>query len=493
TPPPPPPPTPNPPASHRSTIDIANSNIDTLQISNVVLNSDVNLAIDLDLSTLTTDSFSGTSFSGNGTINITTVNAYNAASSCIVDSIKIHLSDLTGIDSAYLTSVDQTLPSILTPIRYLTGEISDNYLIYAPSGNSYKDFNPAVMASPVAAQLGGYLTQLNSYDEAFRNMDMYMLMTKKERQALKSRNKYAASDGNLVFDPTNTPYDNTALWARPYTTFENVPLKNGPKVSNVAYGSFFGGESEILDLGHGWDGTYGIYAGYNGSHQAYDGVSIYQNGGTLGAIGMVYKGDFFTGLTANVGANAGRASTMYGYDDFTLLMAGIASKTGYNFEFADGKFILQPNFLMSYSFVNTFDYTNAAGVHINSDPLHAIQLEPGLKFIGNLKNGWQPYMGVSVVWNIMDKTKFRANDVSLPELSVKPFVKYGIGIRKTWGERFTGFFQTYITNGGRNGVGLQAGFRWALGKDYSRQTKANGKLPELPKTTIALKNVKKSQ
>ena len=56
-----------------------------------------------------------------------------------------------------------------------------------------------------------------------------------------------------------------------------------------------------------------------------------------------------------------------------------------------------------------------------------------------------------------------ANDVSLPELSVKPYVKYGVGIRKTWGERFTGFFQTFLTHGGRNGVGIQIGFRWSLG------------------------------
>lgn len=29
-----------------------------------------------------------------------------------------------------------------------------------------ESYNPAVLAAPVAAQLGGYLTQLNSYDEA---------------------------------------------------------------------------------------------------------------------------------------------------------------------------------------------------------------------------------------------------------------------------------------------------------------------------------------
>jgi outer membrane autotransporter protein len=144
---------------------------------------------------------------------------------------------------------------------------------------------------------------------------------------------------------------------------------------------------------------------------------------------------------------------------------------------------------MSYSFVNTFDYTNAAGVRIDSDPLHAIQLEPGLKFIGNLKNGWQPYVGVSMVWNIMDKTDFTANNVSLPEMSVKPYVKYGVGVRKTWGERLSGFIQAFFTNGGRNGLGLQAGFRFALGKEGAPVKVQNSK-PELPKTKVTLSGLK---
>ena len=73
----------------------------------------------------------------------------------------------------------------------------------------------------------------------------------------------------------------------------------------------------------------------------------------------------------------------------------------------------------------------------------------------------------------MDKTHFHANEVALPEMSVKPFVKYGVGIRKSWGERFTAFFQTYFTNGGRNGVGLQAGFRWTLGGNKSSVKTSN--------------------
>ena len=88
----------------------------------------------------------------------------------------------------------------------------------------------------------------------------------------------------------------------------------------------------------------------------------------------------------------------------------------------------------------------------------------------------------------MDRTHFQANDVALPNLSINPFVKYGVGVRKTWGERFTGHFQTYITSGGRNGVGLSAGFRWAIGKKGTGEI--NGKTPELKPTKISLNNRK---
>lgn len=411
----------------------------------------------------------------------------------------IGLNNLQSSDSL-TANLKTKYSSVLTPIRKMSANVQMTpeglMLNIAGMGNKYKDFNPAVMASPVAAQMGGYLTQLNSYDEAFRNMDMYMLMTYQQRQALKFKNKYAASDSGLLYDSTLLRQERAEGWFRPYVTFEKVGLKNGPKVENQAYGTFVGGESQMYDLGHGWDGMWGAYVGYNGSHQNYDGVSICQNGGTLGVLGMAYKGNFFTGLTINAGASGVEASTMYGNEDFAMLMAGIASKTGYNWELANGKFIIQPSWLMSYSFVNTFDYTNAAGVRMHSSPLNAIQLQPELKFIGNLKNGWQPYASVAMVWNVMDDTKFKANDVTLPELSVKPYVKYGVGIRKIWGERFTGFFQTYLTNGGRNGVGLQAGFTWVLGggkdkkADEQKIQKSLKRALELKKTEITLNGSK---
>ena len=82
-----------------------------------------------------------------------------------------------------------------------------------------------------------------------------------------------------------------------------------------------------------------------------------------------------------------------------------------------------------------------------------------------MKNGWQPYAHVGFVWNVLNSTKVRANDIILPNMSVDPYVEYGLGLQKVWKDKFTGFAQAMVRNGGRNGVALTFGFRWALGKD----------------------------
>ena len=193
------------------------------------------------------------------------------------------------------------------------------------------------------------------------------------------------------------------------------------------------------------------------------------NGGLLGYTHTMYKGNFWTALTASAGASVGQSTTMYGKEDFTSLMAGIGSKTGYNLEFKEGKYILQPIMFMSYTFVNTFDYTNAAGVKINPSPAHSIQLNPSIRFIANTKNGWQPYASVGMVWNVMNENKVTANAVRLPEMGMKPYVEYGIGLQKQWKDKFTAYGQAMVRSGGRNGIALTGGFRWAIGNDRNNE------------------------
>lgn len=334
------------------------------------------------------------------------------------------------------------------------------------SGNPSDSFNPAVLVAPTANLAAAQAAMNEAFKYVFEHADAFTQLPKYERYAMINANKYALStDYNDNLWPLDTNLHNKGAWVRPYTTFETMNLKNGPDVDAITYGTLVGFDTDFHEHRNGWHSVTTGYLGYNGSQLSYSGVDTSMNGGLIGMTETFYKGNFWTALTLSAGASVGSSSTMYGNEDFTSLLAGIGSKTGYNFEFKEGKFILQPILFMSYTFVNTFDYTNAAGVKIDADPMHAIQLNPQVRFIANLKNGWQPYASVGMVWNLLNESSVSANNVRLPEMSIKPYVEYGLGVQKRFKDKFTGFLQAMVRNGGRNGVALTAGFRWAIGNE----------------------------
>ena len=439
------------------------ASIENLYFDNLTLNGDVDLDIDIDLKNQIADKVGAGKVYGNGSL-VLDQDSLNVVSDALLNntSVQVAYGDL-----ANFVALDQGVTTVMGPIQKYNVAYNNGNLLFARQGGTTPDIgsvNPAVMASSVATQLGGYLTQLQTLNSGFYHMDRYTKYPYMMRLTAENTNRYAIND-IPAYRRSSLPETSNAMWIQPYTTFEQVNLRGGLGVSNVAYGAMYGGDSNLVDIGHGFKGVLSTFVGYNGSHMSFNGVSMNQQGGALGVTGTLYKGNFFTGLTVSAGASAGDAFTQYGTDHFAMLTAGVASKTGYNWEMKDGKFIVQPSLFLGYTFANTFDYTNAAGVRIDSDPLHAITIAPGVKFIANLKNGWQPYLGVNMVWSIMDKTDVIAQDVRLPQLSTKPYVEYGVGVQKTWGERFTAFFQTMIRNGGRTGIVLTAGFRWALGKE----------------------------
>ena len=254
---------------------IQNSNL-----GNIILNSDLNLRLDANLALQAIDTISMDSFNLNGNnINISHINILQPTT-----LENFALSPLSGnLDEASKTALAQAIQYtgddlIYSPIFKYSAEYDPKSAMFnftrlaSGARPQYDALNPGIMASSVASQLGGYLIQLNSYDEAFKNMDMYMLMSAKQRQAMKFRNKYATSANNAIYDSTILRYEDKSGWFRPYAFFENVPLKSGPKVSNTAYGTFFGTELQLYELKYGWDCLWGVYGGYNGSHQSYDGV-----------------------------------------------------------------------------------------------------------------------------------------------------------------------------------------------------------------------------
>ena len=430
--------------------NMQNGQINNINYGNLTLNGQSNLFVDANLQSKIMDTISANSINGSGNLFVKSVLIEG-----VPEGEKITIPFANSTLKNYVSYQNKTIE---TPI-YNYFSSYDN-----KSGDfnfTREGFNPSILVSPVAAQLGGYLVSLETYKNAFSNLDMVMIENQGVLGGFENKNKIA-SVNNFTFSPLLIPEERRGIWFKPYSVFENVPIKNGPDVSNVIYGGTVGGESNIIKLKNNWYSLYGAYFGYNGSHQAYLGNDIYNNGGLFGLTGAVYKKNFFSIVTANVGANSAKAHTSFGSDDFNMLNTGLAQKTGFNFPILNNRLILQPSIMASYTFINTFSFTTASNVHINTKPINALHIEPSLKFIGNFKDYLQPYLAVSFAWNLIDKAKFQANDVYLPDLSIKPYVQYGFGVQKRFKDRVTAFFEGMIRNGGRNGIALVLGLRISI-------------------------------
>ena len=479
----------------QNNLNLTNNNTNTLALGDVNLNGVLNMQVDADLANAKMDQISAASatIGAGGRIDVSKINLMSPTTQKQLDLLFTDNSTLAGVVNYTGEGQIAYSPIYKYNTSYVQKGDGKGYFSFVTQGSDYKDFNPSVMAASVTTIVTGYQNQMQALQQGFYHMDRYMKYSDSYRLAAENQNKIASLAPVTNLDINRVPETSQAMWVLPYTTFERVNLKGGVNVNNISYGMTYGGDSDMFDMGHGFKGVISGFVGYNGNHMTYDGVSITQNGGFLGATLNAYRGNFFTGLTVSTGASTGDADTMYGHDNITLLTAGIANKTGYNFEFMKGKVILQPSLFLGYSWVNTFDYTNSAGIKIKQDALNALQIAPGLKLIGNTKNGWQPYAGIDMVWNIfMGRNQATANDVVLPKLSERAYVQYGVGIQKTWADRFTGFLQAMVRNGGRNGIVLSAGFRWTFGKAFSsRFTSAKNKnITKQNRTVIKQQNKK---
>ena len=449
------------------TLSLLNNGVGTMNLPNFSLNGAVNMAVDADLANKTMDRITADKYniSQDSKLNVNLIN--------LISDAKEDKTDIEFADPSYSSQVSYTGDNPIAYSKIYKYDVSynpeDGYFTFlrGSSSNPSDNFNPTVLSPAVTTQAAGYSTQMQVFNYAFQHSDNFMNLPYMDRLAAAKSNQYALINDSTVgpYSPIFTRVNQGGAWFKPYISFENIPLKNGPTVDNIAYGSLIGYDSKLTPIRHGFERVLTGYVGYNGASQSYPGVDTYQNGGLLGGTVTLYKGNFFNATTLSAGASVGESSNMYGHENYTMLLAGIGNKLGYNFEFQRGRYILQPSMLMSYTFVNTFDYTNSAGTRMTSDPLHAIQLSPGLKFIMNTKNGWQPYAAVNMVWNIFTDQNAKADNISLPNMSIKPYVQYGLGVQKLIKDKFLAFGQALVSNGGRNGISFSFGLRWLIGRE----------------------------
>lgn len=447
------------------TINTQNSLIGTMALNNVVFGGNANWLMDVDLANVIGDQItSANSATGAGILNISGINLF---------------SDANAVNTSVIVADTNTKNNVSTSVSSVNGALFTYGVSYNGAGtNGVLNFvktgvSPNAVTSDVS-QTSTFLLQTAIDRQFFGNVDSFMSFPLAAREsticcalAHDPTSGYTGGacplSGNGTFSPIYSCDLNKGIWVKDFVSFENIPLQNGPNVSTVEYGTLIGADAPLRHLGHGIVGNTSAFVGYLGSNQNYDSVGVSQNGALVGlAENMVYKNTFLT-LMASVGSSLGNAVTPWGTDHFSSLFAGCAAKGGYNFEFKDGEYILQPNLMLAYTFTNTPNYTTASGLNMSSKPLNAMQIAPGVRFIKNMRHEkGQVYLVANMVFNVMDKTNFTANDVQLPQLAIAPYIEYGIGYQRVWKERFTGFFQTLFRGGGRNGIALQFGLRWAI-------------------------------
>lgn len=252
-------------------MDLRNGVTSGLEIASLTLSKDSNLYLDVDLANKTMDNIThiydnnGGTYKG-GTLNIA---GLTLLSDAVDDVTTINFTTADNLKRNIAYTGDKKLQGLSPLYKYDVSYLAnsgDFKFARHSDANSYYTYNPNIFGSTVALQ-GAYLTQLANYDLALGNIDHNMLMTYSQKMALKYGNKLASNEINpQVYSPLYIPQENKGIWYRPYTTFENVRLDNGPNVSNVMYGSLVGCDSDLYELKNGWSSQYSAFIGYNGSH-----------------------------------------------------------------------------------------------------------------------------------------------------------------------------------------------------------------------------------
>ena len=463
--------------TNNSALNAMNSVLNKYQISNdMIVEGKNNLSIDIDGRNKVGDAFIINNLTSNtdGTLNVADFNFIGLAP--IDRQFKIRVFDANSInDKVNFTSTNK---EIFTPIGY--------YNLQSAGGGWYTSnmtrYNPQVFRGQVAT-LASYNNQLMIDDMLLNHVTL-----DSERLLAQSKNANIYASTLPQFAPYQYKKEDGGLWYKSYVNFENLSLTQGLKVGNNSYGSLVGADFPVIKLKHGWRLMPTAYIGYNGAHQTFNGVGMYQNGGQGGLMGTFMKDNFIGSVVAYGGGYNNEMSVAGNTDRAGNWFAGTAAKLAYNFH-PTKHFTIQPTAFMSYNIFGRQNWgTDFGSMSMNSGLLNGINVAPGMNFI-YAKETWSVYATFQYMYNINEQVGGRAGNVDLASVKMEHgYIQYGLGVTKTWKDRLNSFFQIVFRNGGRTGVGFQLGlnytFDWFSPKS-NKTPKANAS--QIKKTTTTNK------
>ncbi len=437
--------------TNNSALNAMNSVLNKYQISNdMIVEGKNNLSIDIDGRNKVGDAFiiNNLTSNTNGTLNVADFNFIGLAP--IDRQFKIRVFDANSInDKVNFTSTDK---EIFTPIGY--------YNLQSAGGGWYTSnmtrYNPQVFRGQVAT-LASYNNQLMIDDMLLNHVTL-----DSERLLAQSKNANIYASTLPQFAPYQYKKEDGGLWYKSYVNFENLSLTQGLKVGNNSYGSLVGADFPVIKLKHGWRLMPTAYIGYNGAHQTFNGVGMYQNGGQGGLMGTFMKDNFIGSVVAYGGGYNNEMSVAGNTDRAGNWFAGTAAKLAYNFH-PTKHFTIQPTAFMSYNIFGRQNWgTDFGSMSMNSGLLNGINVAPGMNFI-YAKETWSVYATFQYMYNINEQVGGRAGNVDLASVKMEHgYIQYGLGVTKTWKDRLNSFFQIVFRNGGRTGVGFQLGLNYTF-------------------------------
>ncbi len=441
-----------------SSINMTNGAVNTITANNTVLNSNLNIAFDVDPSKgYAMDSIQTNTYTDNG--NQLIVGGINFVSSPIDSNFSVDASKFINSGDGNVASFGES--------SFLANTHIGQYLMSTGAGGgsvisgSLQSVNPQMYRGQVAT-IASYMNQLVVNNMLFDHMEV---ITRQMMAQERTANKYSATEP--LFAPYQYSAKDGTLWYKAYANFERLSMTHGISAGNNAYGSLIGADFPLVELENGWKIIPTAYVAYNGAHQNFNGVSMYQNGGQIGAMGTAYKGDFLTSLLVYGGGyandmNVNNAAFGSASDTTGNWFAGVASKTAYNFHLAKD-FIFQPTALVSYNmFGNQNWHSNFGAMGMNAGFMNGINIAPGMNLIWNKKT-WSLYATVQYMYNIMGGVDGRAGNVALSNVRMRHgYLEYGVGVTKVFKDRLTSYFQITLRNVGRTGIGFQFGLNWKI-------------------------------
>ncbi len=449
------------------TINMVSGSINTINADSVVLNSNANISFDVDPRTQTTDQIVSSNIINNtgtsGDPFQLLVGGINFTTSPIDRNVQFDISNLlTDPNGGHADMVK------LPDGGFLTNTAMGQYLVTSSGAGSpiltasLMNFNPQQYRGQVAT-IASWQNQLVVNNLLFDHVN---LITSKLIEEERTANKYASAIPFI--DKYQYSVKDGGLWYKAYGVFETLSMTKGLNVGNNAYGSLIGADFPLIKLGNGWKIVPTAYIAYNGGHQHFSGVSMYQNGAQLGFMGTAYKGNFMTSLLAYGGGYANDMSVrgQYGSGSDTTgnWFAGVASKSAYNIHLPHD-FVIQPAFMAAYNAFGQQNWSsNFGAMSMSSGMLNGINLAPGLNFIWQKKT-FSIYATTQLVYNIMGSVDGKAGNIDTDHIRMRHcYFEYGLGVMKKFKDTFSGYLQFSIRNGGRTGIGFSGGLQWKIGK-----------------------------